>query len=204
MHLNLRKHSFRESFQTSHDNAVTEFQLYSSIVLIGKKCQIKTSKKRTSVNSEMGPSYLELERLIEDRIERLPVNASLKLPFPVGEQIDLDVGVGGTTQVHGSQILGLVDSDDQEASGEVVFDLEIISVLIKCLEFRMFKISYGFRGYVSIAAVSNAQLHCMPWQKDKLRIEILVNAICSPVLQGSALLEHLGATTYVVGKCKSA
>ena len=41
------------------------------------------------------------------------MDSRLELALPVGEQVDLDVGVGGAAQVHGGQVLGLVDRHDE-------------------------------------------------------------------------------------------
>ena len=53
--------------------------------------------------------YLEGELLVEDGIERLPVDLGLKLLLLVGQQVDLHVRVGRAAHVHGGQLRRLDD-----------------------------------------------------------------------------------------------
>lgn len=63
-------------------------------------------------------AYLEGELLIEGGVEGLPVDFGLKLFLLVGQQVDLDVGVGGAAHVHGGQLCSLDDSDYELQSEE--------------------------------------------------------------------------------------
>lgn len=53
--------------------------------------------------------YLEGELLVEGGVEGLPVDFGLKLFLLVGQQVNLDVGVGGAAHVHGGQLCSLDD-----------------------------------------------------------------------------------------------
>lgn len=58
-------------------------------------------------------SYLEGELLVEGGVQSLPVHFRLKLLLLVGQEVNLHVGVRGPAHVHGRQLGGLDDPDDE-------------------------------------------------------------------------------------------
>ena len=55
----------------------------------------------------------------------LPTCVSVYLfPLPVWQQVDFNVGVGGATDVHGSQVLALDDRHVQDTTSKVVLHLQ--------------------------------------------------------------------------------
>lgn len=71
-------------------------------------------------------SHLESKGLVEDWVECFPVDFSLEFLLLVGQQVDLDVGVGGATHVQGRQLLSLNHRHCQTVGVKVVFQLQNI------------------------------------------------------------------------------
>lgn len=60
-----------------------------------------------------GEEYLEGELLVENGIQGLPVDLGLELLLFVRQQVDLHIGIGRATHVHGRQLCSLDDPHDE-------------------------------------------------------------------------------------------
>lgn len=54
-------------------------------------------------------TYLKGELLIENRIQRLPVNLGLKFLLLVWKKVDLHIGIRSATHIHSGQLCCLDD-----------------------------------------------------------------------------------------------
>lgn len=76
--------------------------------------KISTATHRCALAQENNlTSYLEGELLVEGRVQSLPVHFGLKLLLLVGQEVNLHVGVRRPAHVHGRELGGLDDPDDE-------------------------------------------------------------------------------------------
>lgn len=80
------------------------------------------------------------------RVEVLPLDLGLQLVLLVGEQVDLDEGIAGATEVLGRQLLRLHDLHGQGGLLEVVADAELDAAQVLPADAFVALVILGARG----------------------------------------------------------
>lgn len=73
-------------------------------------------------HGQLGVGHGEEEDLVKHRVQSLAVHLGLVLGLPLGQQVDLDIGVGRAREVLGGQVLGPVDLNDELLQVAVILE----------------------------------------------------------------------------------